>query len=455
MKTNSDFGTGSVAKNIMSLAIPMTLAQFINVLYNIVDRIYIGHLPHTSTAALTGLGLTFPIITIITAFSNLFGVGGVPLFSIARGKGNEKRSGEILNHSFSLLVISGLILMALCYLIKKPALFLFGASAETFPYADSYLTIYLLGTVFVMISLGMNGYINAQGFGIMGMLTVVLGAVTNIILDPLLIFVFDMGVKGAAYATLISQFLSAVWVYRFLSGKRALIRLTPGKVRLKLSLVKEITLLGLSTFVMSVTNGLVQIACNATLKHYGGDLYVGIMTVLNSVREFITMPVMGISSASQPVIGFNYGAGKYKRVRSCILFLTGVCIAYTVLIWAVLLLFPRFFIHIFNSDAALLTAGVPAMHIYFFGIFLMALQFAGQSTFQGLGKSKQAVFFSLLRKAFIVVPLTLWLPTVGGLGSNGVFLAEPISNFVGGTACFTTMMLTVFLRLKEENGDSI
>lgn len=451
MKANSDFGSGSIAGNIMNLAVPMTLAQLINVLYNIVDRIYIGHLPHTSTQALTGLGLTFPIITIITAFSNLFGVGGVPLFSISRGRNETKRAGQIMDHSFSLLIRSGLILMLLCYLIKKPVLYLFGASHSTFPYADAYLTIYLLGTVFVMVSLGMNGYINAQGFGTMGMLTVLLGAVTNLILDPLFIFVFHMGVRGAALATLISQFLSALWVFKFLTGKKAIIRLSAKRLRLNMSLVKEISLLGMSSFVMAVTNGLVQIVCNATLKRYGGDLYVGVMTVLNSVREIITMPVMGISNAAQPVIGFNYGAKKYDRVRSSILFLTAVCVSFTVFVWALLFFFPSYFIHIFNSEPSLIRAGVPAMQIYFFGIFMMSLQFSGQSTFTGLGRSKQAIFFSLLRKAFIVVPLTFWLPTVGSLGTKGVFLAEPISNFLGGTACFVTMLATVWRELRRKD----
>ncbi|MBU9735468.1 MATE family efflux transporter [Diplocloster agilis] len=450
MSVNNDFSKGSVSGNILSLALPMTLAQLINVLYNVVDRIYIGHIPGESTVPLTGLGLALPIITIITAFANLFGMGGAPLCSIARGQRENKKAEQIMGNSFSMLLISGILLMILCLLFKKPLLYLFGASSATFPYADSYLTIYLLGTVFVMINLGMNSFINSQGFGKIGMMTVLLGAVANIILDPLFIFVFQMGVRGAAAATLISQMLSAVWVLKFLRGPKAILRLNREGMRLKAELLKNITGLGMSGFVMSVTNGSVQIICNATLQNFGGDLYVGVMTVINSVREIITMPVMGVTNGAQPVMGFNYGAEEYGRVRSAIKFTTAVCVIYTFAVWGLLLLAPRFFIHLFNSEPELLEAGVPAMKIYFFGIFMMSLQFAGQSVFVALGKSRQAVFFSLLRKAIIVIPLTLLLPMVGGLGTNGVFLAEPVSNFIGGTACFATMMITVWPSLKKQ-----
>ncbi|WP_343209862.1 MATE family efflux transporter [Anaerolentibacter hominis] len=450
METENDFSKGSISKNILSLALPLTLAQLINVLYNVVDRIYIGHIPEASTQALTGLGLTFPIITMITAFSNLFGMGGAPLCSIARGAGDKDRAEKIMGNSFSMLLISGVLLMILCFLFKRPILYLFGASDVTFPYANAYITIYLCGTLFVMVGLGMNTFVNSQGFGKIGMMTVILGAITNIILDPIFIFVFHMGVKGAALATIFSQFLSAAWVFRFLTGKRAILKLNRASMKLNWKLVGEIAGLGTSSFIMSVTNSIVQVVCNSTLQTYGGDLYVGIMTVINSVREIITMPVNGLTNGAQPVIGYNYGAGQYKRVRSAIKFMTVGCIIFTVIVWALLFCFPRFFIHLFNSDAELLAAGAPAMRLYFFGIFMMSLQFAGQSTFVALGKSKQAVFFSVLRKVVIVVPLTLWLPTIAGLGTNGVFLAEPISNFVGGLASFITMLLTVMPMLKKE-----
>lgn len=451
----NDFSQGSVAKNILNLALPMTLAQVINVLYNVVDRIYIGHLPNASTLALTGLGLTFPIITIISAFANLFGMGGSPLCSIARGKGEHQRAQRIMGNSFSMLLLSGVVLMVLCFLFKEPVLYVFGASADTFGYADDYLSIYLIGTVFVMISLGMNSFINSQGFARMGMLTVLLGAVVNIVLDPVFIFLLNMGVRGAALATVISQGLSACWVLRFLTGKKTIYRLTLADMRPSFPLVREITNLGMSGFIMAVTNGSVQIVCNATLSQYGGDLYVGIMTVINSIREVLTLPVNGITNGAQPVMGFNYGAGKYTRVREGIRFTSLICILYTIAAWLLTLLFPAQFIHLFNSDPSLIEKGIPSLHLYFFGFFMMSLQFAGQSTFVALGRSRQAVFFSLFRKAIIVIPLTLFLPMVGGLGVNGVFLAEPISNFVGGGACFITMMLTVWPQLKHDRPEEI
>ncbi len=445
-----DFGSGSIVQAILRLAIPMIFAQLINVLYNIVDRIYIGHIPDASTQALTGVGLALPIITIITAFANLFGSGGAPLFSMARGAGEEEKAEKIMGNSFSMLLLSGIILVAVCFLFKHPLLYLFGASELSYPYADSYISIYLTGTIFVMISLGMNPFINAQGFSFTGMLTIAIGAVLNLILDPIFIFVLNMNVKGAALATVLSQFVSAIWVLFFLTGKKALIPLKRKDMHLQPTLIKNITALGLSGFMMSVTNGAVQIACNATLARYGGDLYIGIMTVINSVREIITLPVSGLSSGSQPVLSFNYGAQKYDRVKTAIKFMTFLCIAFLLVMWGLLLAFPNFFIQLFNSDPALLEKGVPAMHLYFFGIFMMALQFAGQSTFVALGKSKQAVFFSIFRKIIIVVPLTLLLPTIGNLSTNGVFMAEPISNFVGGTACYFTMLFTVWRKLGKE-----
>lgn len=447
MDTKNDFGKGSVAKNIWSLAVPMTVAQLVNVLYSVVDRIYIGHLPDASTEALTGIGLALPVITMITAFSNLFGMGGAPLCSIARGAGDVKRAEKIMGNSFTLLLMTGVILMAFCYLTMRPMLYLFGASDQTYPYAQAYLSVYLTGTLFVMISLGMNNFINAQGFGKMGMLTVLIGAVLNIVLDPVFIFGFHMGVYGAAAATVISQGVSAAYVFWFLRGNHVLFRLNKKDMRLEGKLIREITGLGLSGFVMSVTNGSVQIVCNAMLSRYGGDLYVGVMTVINSVREIITMPVNGLTNGAQPVIGFNYGAGEYERVKKAIRFMGTSCIVFTCAVWAVLFAVPQFFIHLFNSEPELLEAGVGAFRIYFFGIFLMALQFTGQSTFVALGKSKQAVFFSLLRKAIIVIPLTICLPMIGGLGVNGVFLAEPVSNLIGGVACFVTMYVTVYRKL--------
>ena len=441
-KQKNDFSQGSVSGNILRLALPMTFAQLINVLYSVIDRMYIGHIPDAAANALTGIGLTFPIISIVTAFANLFGTGGAPLFSIERGRKDEERAEKIMGNTFAMLLYTGLFLTILILCLKKPLLYLFGASDVTFPYADSYLSIYLCGSVFVMTGLGMNPFINAQGFGRMGMMTILLGAITNIVLDPLFIFVFHMGVSGAALATVIAQFVSAAWAVSFLTGKRALIKLKIRNMKIQLSIVKRITGLGTSGFIMQITNSLVQIFCNSTLQLFGGDLYVGVMTVLNSVREIVMTPVSGVTSATQPVLGFNYGAGEYRRVRSGIRFMSLVCMVYTVVTWLILLLFPIFFIQIFSSDPALTQACI--------GYFMMSLQMAGQSTAVGLGRSKQAIFFSLLRKVFIVVPLTLLLPRIFGLGVNGVFLAEPISNFIGGTACYVTMLFTIWKELKRK-----
>ncbi|WP_294375585.1 MATE family efflux transporter [uncultured Clostridium sp.] len=444
MKKTNDFSEGSVTKSIFKLAIPMTLAQLINILYNVVDRMYIGRISHGSSTALTGVGITFPIITIVIAFANLFGMGGAPLCSIARGKDDNDYAEEIMGNSFALLLISGLFLTIIGLLFKNQLLYMFGASDATFPYADSYITIYLLGSIFVMISLGMNSFINSQGFAKTGMLTVLLGAICNIVLDPILIFIFGLGVKGAALATIISQFLSAAWVFKFLIGKKSILKIKIKYLKIKFEIFKKIIFLGLSSFIMSLTNSTVQIVCNITLQNYGGDLYVGIMTVINSIREIIMMPVNGITNGAQPVIGYNYGAGKSTRVKKGIKVMSIACIIYTTSIWIVLSIFPKFFINIFNHDMELIRKGIPSMHIYFFGFFMMSLQFSGQAAFLALGKSKQAIFFSLLRKIIIVVPLTLYLPRIFNLGTNGVFLAEPISNFIGGIACYSVMLYIVY-----------
>ncbi|MGB4438081.1 MAG: MATE family efflux transporter [Sedimentibacter sp.] len=435
------------------MAIPMILAQLVNVLYNIVDRIYIGRMPEDAFMALTGLGVCLPIISMVLAFANLFGMGGAPLCSIERGRGNNEEAENIMGNSFVMLVASGIILTVLGLLIKKPMLYLFGASDITFPYADQYVTIYLLGNIFVMISLGMNNFINSQGFGRIAMMSVILGAVANIILDPIFIFVFHMGVQGAALATIISQMLSAIWVLQFLTGNKAILKLKKSSFKLKKHRVIKIIGLGTSGFVMQFTNSLVQVVSNATLQQYGGDLYVGIMTVVNSVREFLSMPVMGLSSGAQPVMGYNYGAHEYKRVKSCIKFTAIASLIYNTVMWLFIESFPEFFIHIFNSDAEVLQSGVPMMRLFFVGFFIMTLQYAGQSVFVALGKAKYAVFFSIFRKAVLVFPLVIILPKLWGLGISGVFLSEPISEFIGATACFVTMIVIVGSELKEDKNE--
>lgn len=447
--STQDFSRGSVLSNIIKLAVPMTLAQLINVLYNIVDRIYIGRIPEHATLSLTGLGVCFPILTIVIAFANLVGMGGAPLFSIERGKGNEKEAELILGNSFVMLLALGIILTLSGLTFKTPLLWLLGASKDTMPYADSYITIYLLGSVFVMLSLGLNSFINAQGFGKIGMATVAIGAVLNVILDPVFIFVLHLDVQGAALATVISQFSAALWTLRFLTGKKTVIRLKKSAMKCSGKRMKNIAALGMAGFTMSITNSLVQMVNNSALQTWGGDIYVGIITVINSLREVVQMPVTGISNSSQPVMSFNYGAKRYDRVRQAIRYMSFMLILYTLIAWAFVSLFPEFCIRIFNQDPELIQAGVPAMHIYFFGFFMMALQFAGQSVFQSLGYAKRAIFFSIFRKVVIVIPLILILPGIGGLGVHGVFLAEPISNFIGGAACFTTMMITVYRKMKE------
>ncbi len=445
----TDFSQGVMWRNILRQAIPLTIAQAVHVLYNVVDRIYLGHLPGASSLALSGVGLIFPIVALITAFCNLFASGGTPLCSIARGAGEAERAEKIMNNTFAMLILMAVLLTGFGYAFRKPVLYLFGASDETYVYADAYLTIYLAGTVFAMISTGMNGFINSQGYAKVGMMTVILGAVLNVILDPIFIFALNMGIRGAALATIISQCVSALWVLRFLTGRQAILKLKWKLMIPNLSLLREITALGVPGFIMAGTNCLVQVACNATLRNYGGDTYIGIMTVINSVREIFSLPVTGLTQGAQPVISFNYGAKEYRRVRNGIAFTSLTGFVFTTVCWVLVLAFPKFLLSLFSSDPVLVETGIRSMQIYFFGFFFMSLQFAGQSTFVALGRSKQAVFFSLLRKAFIVFPLTLWLPTVFDLGVDGVFLAEPISNLIGGVACFACMMTTVWPQLKK------
>ena len=450
MQTNSknDFSKGSIAGHMARIAIPMTLAQMINVLYNIIDRIFIGRIPADATNALTGLGVAFPICTLTIAFANLIGTGGAPLFSIERGRGNEEEAGKILGNSFLLLVLFGASLSLIVFATKEPLLYLFGASESTFVYADSYISIYLLGTMFVMLSLGMNSFINAQGFSITGMLTVTIGAVCNLILDPVFIFVLGMGVQGAALATVISQGLAAVWTLLFLCGKKPPVRLRAENIRLAWKRTREIITLGTSGFIMSVTNSAVQVVCNVNLSMHGGDLYIAAMTIINSVREVSQMAVSGIGNGAQPVISFNYGAGEFGRVRQTIRLTAITLLVYTMAAWGIVMLFARQFVLLFNHDETLLPVAVHSLHLYFFGFFMMAFQFTGQTAFQALGRSKQAIFFSLLRKAVIVIPLTYLLPLIPGIGVDGVFLAEPVSNFIGGLACFLTMHLTVYRKME-------
>ena len=415
-----DFSKGSMIRNILSMAVPVTIAQAVQLLYNLVDRVYLGHIGQGADQALTGVGLVFPIISIVSAFTQLYSGGGAPLMSIARGAGEEEKALKLENVSFVLLILTGVVLMGVFYIFMKPILYLLGASDATYPVAASYLQIYLLGTLFIMISSGMNLFINAQGFGTMGMMTVCIGAVLNLFLDPLFIFVWKLGVRGAAIATVLSQMAGCMWVLWFLTGKKVQYPLQRKYMKLKdRKMILSILGLGLSGFIMCVTNSLSQIACNATLARWGGDLYVG----------------------AKPVLGYNFGAKEYERVRKGIFVTCGMILSYMVLAWLTVHFFPSFLVGFFTSDKALAEIAAPALKLFFAGFFMMGFMFCGQATFVGLGFPKQAIFFSLLRKVVIVVPLTILLPYF--MGVEGVFVAEPVSNYIGGIASFGTMLLTV------------
>lgn len=451
MTAKNDFSQGSVARCILSMALPMTLAQLVNILYSVVDRMYIGHIPGSGQLELAGLGLSMPIISIIMGFANLCGVGGGSLCSIHRGRSEQDEAESVMGNSLTLLLILGVLIPLFFLPFRVPLLRFFGASSATLPYALEYITIYMLGTPFVMISLGLNPMINAQGFGGKSMMTVLLGAIINLVLDPILIFGFDMGIRGAAWATVIAQAASALWVLKFLTGKKALLVLRLSKMPLEAQRVRRILALGLSGFIVNLTNSLVQVVCNKMLYITGGDLYVSVMTVINSVREVTFMAVQGLNNGAQPVLGYNYGARIYSRVRRGIRFAVGVTISYSVLVWGATMIFPEVLIRIFNTDPELISVAVPAMRIYFSMFAVMSLQISGQSVFTALGRSKNAIFFSLLRKAFINAPLTVLL--AWAVGSRGVFTAEAISQLLGGTACFLTMYLTVYRPLgRQQDG---
>ena len=445
----SDFTQGSIPQNIVRMAVPMTAALLINALYSIVDRIYLGHIPGAGSYALTGIGLAFPIITLITAFQNLFGNGGAPLFAMARGKGDKELASRYLQNAAFMLVLTGLILTAVSYVVKRPVLRLIGASDVTFPYADDYLNVYLIGTVFVMISLGLNPYINAQGYARTGMLTVMIGAFINIALDPLFIFVFNMGVKGAAIATIIAQFVSAMWVLKFLFGKHAPVRLSFSGFRPDIRIIVKIMSLGVTDFCFALTNSAVSMFSNARLALLGGDAWVGAMTVISSIRE-VTLTVMhGVSHASKPIMSYNYGAKQFKRVKSTSNHLLIIVLVYYLLVWACLMSFPGFFAGLFTEEGDVYRCSITAIRVFFCLQFFMALQTAGQSTYTSLGMAKYALFFSLFRKAILVIPLVFILPNLFNLGVLGVFAAEPVSDVIGGTACFVTMKFATRKKLQE------
>ncbi|MCR5656848.1 MAG: MATE family efflux transporter [Butyrivibrio sp.] len=448
-----DFKNGKTLNIILATAIPMLVAQILNLLYNIVDRIYIARIPSVGTQALGAVGLCFPIVILVTAFTNMYGSGGAPLFSMARGKGDITEASAIQNTSFFLLIATSIPLLLIGELFGAPILRLFGASEAALIYALPYLRIYMIGTTFSMIATGMNPFINAQGFSIVGMTTVIVGAFANIVLDPIFIFALGMGIEGAAIATVISQALSALYVLIFIFGKKTPIPvkiLSLSEIKRSGERAKNIIGLGTAAFIMQFTNALVQICCNNVLSDVGGDIYISIMTIVNSARQMIETPLLAITEGSSPVISYNYGARRYDKVKKAIALMFILDFGYSIVIWLIIRIFPAHIIGIFSSDTTILMDAVPAFNLYFSTFIFMTFQHTGQVVFKSLGRKGHAIFFSLFRKAVIVVSLTYALPYIFGMGVNGVFAAEPISNVVGGGACFITMIFTVRKMLRSD-----
>ena len=446
-----DFENGTVTGNILEAALPMLVAQILNLLYNIVDRIYIARIPEVGTAALGAVGLCFPLIVIITAFANLFGNGGAPLFAIQRGQKDERKAVAIMNTSFTMVCASAIVLMVVGFLFARPILILFGASDNSLVYALPYMMIYLLGTLPSMVAVGMNPFINAQGYSLIGMCSVAVGAGANLLLDPLFIFGLGFGVCGAAIATVLSQCLSAIFVFYFLTKKSELkVRLLKkNEIAACMGYAKNIISLGMAGFIMQLTNSLVTICCNNVLSVTGGDIYISVMTIVSSVRQLVETPIHAMSEGSSPILSYNYGARRPIRVRKAGMVMGAMILAYSAVIWSIIILEPRPLIRIFSSDVQLTKDAVPALNQYFAAFIFMDLQYMGQTVFKSLNKKKQAIFFSMLRKVFIVVPLTYLMPYALHMGTDGVFLAEPVSNVIGGTLCFATMLITVLPELKR------
>lgn len=446
-----DFENGTVTGNILEAALPMLVAQILNLLYNIVDRIYIARIAEEGTAALGAVGLCFPLIVIITAFANLFGNGGAPLFAIQRGQKDERKAVAIMNTSFTMVCASAIVLMVVGFLFARPILILFGASDNSLVYALPYMMIYLLGTLPSMVAVGMNPFINAQGYSLIGMCSVAVGAGANLLLDPLFIFGLGFGVRGAAIATVLSQCLSAIFVFYFLTKKSELkVRLLKkNEIAACMGYAKNIISLGMAGFIMQLTNSLVTICCNNVLSVTGGDIYISVMTIVSSVRQLVETPIHAMSEGSSPILSYNYGARRPIRVRKAGMVMGAMILAYSAVIWSIIILEPRPLIRIFSSDAQLIKDAVPALNQYFAAFIFMDLQYMGQTVFKSLNKKKQAIFFSMLRKVFIVVPLTYLMPYALHMGTDGVFLAEPVSNVIGGTLCFATMLITVLPELKR------
>ena len=439
-----DMGTGSVKRHMVSLAVPALVGQVINLLYNIVDRIYIGHIPEVGGTALTGVGLFTPILMLITAFAMLAGAGGAPRAAIAMGKGDKETAEKIVGNCFTVLMILAAILTAGFWFAAPTLLRFFGGSDATLPYALTYSRIYIAGTVFVLIVMGMNVFITTQGFAKFSMLTTVIGAVINIVLDPIFIFALDMGVAGAALATVISQAVSALWILRFLTGKRTILKLKKENLPLRRPVILPCLGLGISSFVMLSTESILSISFTSSLQRFGGDLAVGAMTVLTSINQLVTMPLMGICQGGQPLISYNYGAKKPERVREAFYCQFGVCVGYTVVFWLALMVFPNVFAGIFTDDQALVSYTAWAIRIFLCGIFSVGFQISCQQAFMALGQAKVSLLLACLRKLILLIPMIFVLPLFLEDKVFAVFVAEPVSDILA--AAVTTVTFFRFFR---------
>ena len=450
MKKTNDLGKGNIGKLLISLAAPAIVAQLVNVLYNIVDRIFIGRMDN-GELAMAGVGVAFPILMLISAFSALIGMGGAPLCAIKMGEKNNDEAEKIMSNSFSMLLIIAVILTTGFLIFKEPILWAFGASEATIGYALDYLSIYVLGTIFVQIALGMNSYINTQGFAKIGMMTVVIGAVINIVLDPIFIFVFDLGVKGAALATVAGQMVSALWVLKFLFGKKSILKIRKKYMVPDLKVVGSTMALGVSPFIMQSTESLVRISLNTRLSMFGGDIAVGAMTIMSSIMQIILMPLQGLAQGAQPIVSYNYGAKQMDRVKKTFKLTLISCLSFTVIMCSLLMLFPNLFVGIFNNEPELVAITTWAIRIYFLGIFVFGAQIACQQTFLALGQAKISLFLALLRKVVLLVPLIYILPNLFQDKLMGVLVAEPIADIIATLTTVTCFM--VFYKKKFKDVD--
>ena len=443
-RQNVDLGSGKVSRLLFSLALPTITSQIVNMLYNLVDRVYIGHMQPVDTVgklALTGVGVCLPIIVVISAFAALLAMGGAPRASIQEGRGNARESERIMGNCFTMLVMASLVLTAVLQLFGRDLLLLFGASENTIDYAAAYMGIYSLGTVFVQVTLGMNAYITAQGFTTVSMRTVLIGAGLNIVLDPIFIFVLDMGVRGAALATILSQAVSAAWVLRFLTGSRSKWRLRRENLRPRASVVGPCLALGLAPFIMQSTESLIAVCFNSSLLKYGGDLAVGAMTVLTSIMQLAMMPLQGLTQGAQPIVSYNYGARNPQRVREAFRCLLLACVTYSLTLWALVQLMPRMFAGIFTPDQELRAYAAWALRIYMGATGIFGVQIACQQTFIALGNAKTSLFLAVLRKIILLIPLVYILPHFFADKVFAVFLAEPVADLLA--VCTTAGMFAV------------